>query len=61
MKRISRTQEILERLKAEGKVRNIEFTPEQMKEWFERCRKIKEESQRKQAQSWLAAKDVWLD
>jgi len=58
-KLVSRSQEIINRLKKEGKVENIPdpFTYEDML----RFEKIMRESRRKQAASWLAARDIILD
>lgn len=55
----SRSQKIIERLKKEGKVKNISspFTHEDML----KMEKIKIESRRKQAASWLAARNTILD
>jgi hypothetical protein len=61
MKLISRTKLIIDKLRKEGKVTDITLTYEQSKEYHEQMIKIKEDSRRKQMQSWQSAKDVWLD
>jgi hypothetical protein len=61
MEIISESSEILERLRKEGKVTEVVMTGEQIKQWMDAMFKIKEESRNKQNQSWLDAKDVWLD
>jgi len=61
MEIINQSSEILERLRKEGKVTEVVMTGEQIKQWMDAMSKIKEESRNKQNQSWLDAKDVWLD
>lgn len=58
-KLVSRAEKVIEKLRSEGKVKdvNIEFDSE----FYESMEKIREESRRKQAQSWLDAKDILLD
>lgn len=58
---ISETEKIFKRLDKEGKVKELKMTPEQIFEFFEQMRKIREEYVVKSNNSWLKAKDVWLD
>lgn len=58
-KLISRTDKVIKKLREEGKVKDVAGQFETHCE--EAIRDIKEESNRKQKASWLAAKDVFLD
>jgi hypothetical protein len=58
---ISQSENIIERLRKEGKVTEVIMTSELISEWMEQMAKIREESIRKQNASWQAAKEVWLD
>jgi len=58
---ISQSENIIERLRKEGKLTEIIMTSELISEWMEQMAKIREESIRKQNASWQAAKEVWLD
>jgi hypothetical protein len=61
MKIINQSKKILDKLRKEGKVTEVNLTPEQIAEWQEQMFKIKEESRIKQNNSWQSAKDIWLD
>jgi hypothetical protein len=61
IKLISKTEEIIERLRKEGKVTEIELTSEQIDNWDNQMEEIRRDSIIKQAKSWQSAKDVWLD
>jgi hypothetical protein len=61
MKLQSKADLIIERLRKEGRVQEIEMTPEQIMEWEEQMRKVREEYMIKSHQSWLNAKDILLD
>ena len=61
IKLISKTDEIVERLRKEGKVTEINFTSEQIDNWNQQMEEIRRDSIIKQAKSWQSAKDVWLD
>jgi len=58
---ISQSENIIERLRKEGKLTEIIMTSELISEWMEQMAKIKEEFRIKQNNSWQAAKEVWLD
>jgi len=61
MKLQSKADLIIERLRKEGRVEEIIMTPEQIMEWEEQMRKIREEYMIKSHQSWINAKDILLD
>ena len=59
---ISRTAKIIAKLRKEGKVTESKFPSKEAElTYYESCRKIMEESKRKQYASWNGAKDIWLD
>lgn len=58
--KINRTEEIRNKLMAEGKVSIVEMDPEEMKAYNERLREIMRESRYKQAMSWISAANVWV-
>lgn len=60
-KLISKTDEIIKRLEAEGKVSYVQFTDEEIAKMLENGKRIQEEYRRKEIASWKAAKDIWLD
>jgi len=59
MKLQSRSQKIIDKLRKKGKVKSFSIPYSQ--EDAERMEKIMRECRRKQAASWLAAKDTILD
>ena len=61
MKIINESKKILDRLRKEGKVTDVELTSKQYAEWQQQMELIKEEFRIKQNNSWQNAKDVWLD
>lgn len=61
IKLISKADEIIERLRKEGKVTTIEVTSEQWNEWNKICEEIKMESRYKQAMSEIEASKVILN
>jgi hypothetical protein len=58
---ISQSENIIKRLRKEGKVTEVIMTSEQISEWMKQMVKIKEEFRIKEINSWQAAKDVYLD
>jgi hypothetical protein len=54
-------QELIERLKKEGKVTYFNFTPEEKMKMVEDMRKFKEEDKRRQAASARIARNTFLD
>lgn len=52
--------EVIEKLKKEGKHSTIEWTPEQWKEWNDEMEKIQRESRRKLALSQIEASKIIL-
>jgi hypothetical protein len=61
-KLVSRTEKIIKKLKKEGKVSECKFPSKESEiAFYESCKKIAEDSKRKQNASWNSAKDVWLD
>ena len=61
MKIIGESKKILDRLRKECRVTDVELTSEQYAEWQKQMELIKEESRIKQNNSWQCAKDIWLD
>ena len=57
---ISKTKEITERLKKEGKFSIIEISMEEMRKWNEEMGRIKRESRYKQAMSEIEASQTIL-
>jgi hypothetical protein len=61
MKIINDKEKILRRLRKQGAVSEIKLTDEQINDWENQLKKIREDSIRKQNKSWQSAKDVYLD
>ena len=62
IKEISRTKKLIAKLRKEGKVSECKFPSKEAEiAYQESCRKMMEDSRRKQNASWNSAKDVWLD
>lgn len=60
IKRISTYDEIISQLKAEGRVKKYEQTPEEIKAWFDRMTELRRDHLRKQALSEIEASKIIL-
>lgn len=58
--RINKTEEILDRLRKEGKVKTFEWTTEQLEQWYKAMEELRRESRYKQAMSEIEASKVIL-
>jgi hypothetical protein len=61
IKLISKSEEIIERLRKEGKVKTLEWTPEQQMKWMEEMEELRRESRYKQAMSEIEASKIILN
>lgn len=61
IQRINKTEEILEQLRKEGKVRDIEWSTEQWQEWNNQMEEIHRDSMYKLRMSEISAANYWVD
>lgn len=61
MKLISIVEKLIKKLRKEGKVKDVNLDFLDSEEFQKKLEKIKEDSERKQKQSWEDTKDIILD
>jgi len=61
IKVISKSEEIIERLRKEGKVKTIEMSPEWWDKWNKEMEELRRESRYKQAMSEIEASKIILN
>ena len=61
IQKINKTEEILEQLRKEGKVKNIEWSAEQWEEWNNQMEELHREFVHKQIMSEISAANCWVN